>query len=244
MTETVVVLGATGAIGREVTAELLQRGHHVFAVARNGARLEQLAERVEGDGRLTTLARSVASELEASKLTDALRDQPRRITAVVASLRGPFDSGRLLSRSASELLRLLDQDVITNFIAAKHLLPLLAGTPPGLYLTLGGPTASCGWAGYGHVSIAAAANQMLTQVVREEAKDLPVIVQQLQIGTPVRTEANTSCACPEWIGADTVARRVAALVEQRNPRVPIVELAPEAGARRLRTAISEIRSAS
>lgn len=241
MTETVVVLGATGALGSEITAELLARGHHVVAVARNGARLRQLAQRQHGGERLTLIARSLASESDATLLERALRDLPRRITAIVAGMRGPFAGGRLLDRSAPDLLRMLDQDVVINFVAAKHLLPLLAGTPPGLYLTLGGPVASCGWAGYGHVSIAAAANQMLTQVVREEAKDLPVIVQQLQIGTPVRTEANRDHACPDWIGADTVARRVAALVEQRNPRVPIVELGPEAGARHLR-AIANNRS--
>lgn len=233
MTETVVMLGATGTLGREITAELLARGHHVVAVARDGTRLRQLAERLNGGERLTTIPRSLASEFDAAGLARALRDLPRRLTAVVAGMRGPFESGRLLSRSASDVLRILDQDVVTNFVAAKHLLPLLTGTPPGLYLAIGGPVASCGWAGYGHVSIAAAANEMLVKVLREEAKDLPVLVQQLQVCTPVRSEENRDHACPDWISADTVARRVAALVEQRNPRVPVVELGPEAGARRL-----------
>jgi hypothetical protein len=98
---------------------------------------------------------------------------------------------------------------------------------------LGGPMGACAWSGYGHLSIAAASLQMLARVVREEAKDLPVIVQQLQIGTPVRSEANADCACPEWVGADQVARRVAVLVEQPNERIPIVELGTY-GDRRLR----------
>jgi NAD(P)-dependent dehydrogenase (short-subunit alcohol dehydrogenase family) len=237
MTETVVVLGATGAIGREVTAELLGRGHHVVAVARNAERLQALATSVNAGERLTLIARSVASEVDASLLVRALREQPRRITAVVASLRAPFASARLLDRSASDLLRALDEDVVTHFVAAKHLLPLLAEAgPTGLYLMLGGPMAACAWSGYGHLSVAAASLQMLMQVLREEAKELPVIVQQLQIGTPVRSEANVECACPEWVGADEVARRVAALVEQRDERVPVVQLGGYGGARRLRAA--------
>lgn len=235
MTHTVAVLGASGTVGSSITAELLTRGHHVIAVARNGARLQALADRTQAGERLTLLARSVATEFDASLLAQALREQPRRITAVVASLRGPLDSGRLLDRSASDLLRALDQDVVTNFVAAKHLLPLLAdGGDGGLYLMLGGPMGSCAWSGYGHLSVAAASLQMLTRVLREEAKDLPVTVQQLQIGTPIRSEANADCACPDWVGADQVARRVAALIEHPHQRVPIVELGAYAGDQRLR----------
>lgn len=239
MTHTIVVLGATGTVGSGITAELLTRGHHVIAVARNGARLQALADRMNASDRLTLIARSVANEFDASLLVQALREQPRRVTAVVASLRGPIESGRLLQRSASDLLRALDQDVVTNFVAAKHLLPLLAdGGHGGLYLMLGGPMGACAWSGYGHLSVAAASLQMLTRVLREEAKDLAVIVQQLQIGTPVRSEANAECACPDWVGADQVARRVAALVEHPNERVPIVELGAYGGDQRLRAVTS------
>jgi NAD(P)-dependent dehydrogenase (short-subunit alcohol dehydrogenase family) len=233
MTHTVVVLGATGAVGSEVTAELLARGHHVIAVARNAERLQALAGRVNAGERLALIARSVANEFDASLLVQALREQPRQVTAVVASLRGSVESGRLLDRSASDLLRALDQDVVTHFIAAKHLLPLLAESgEDGLYLTLSGPMGACAWSGYGHLSVAAASLQMLTRVVREEAKELPVIVQQLQIGTPVRSEANAGCACPDWLGADEVARRVATLVEHRSERIPIVELGVQGERRR------------
>lgn len=245
MTETVVVLGATGTVGSAITSELLARRHHVIAVARNAERLQQLSRRVNDDARLTLVARSVANEFDASLLAKALHDHPRRITAAVAALRGPVGSGRLLERSASDLLRQLDQDVVANFVAAKHLLPLLAQSGQagqnGLYLMLSGPMAACAWSGYGHLSIAAASLQMLMNVLREEAKEQPVTVQQLQIGTPVRSEANADCSCPDWVTADEVARRVAALIEQRTERVPIVQLGSYGGDRRPR-AVANSRS--
>ena len=61
---TVLVVGATGSIGRHVVAEALRRGHTVRALARNPARARDLpsdAEVVQGDlTRPDTLAQAVA----------------------------------------------------------------------------------------------------------------------------------------------------------------------------------------
>lgn len=242
MAEHVVVLGATGGIGRELTRELIARGHAVTAVARDAGRLQALAGRVGAPERLTLLAQDLAEDAGGAALARALRERGRPVTAVVAALRGSVKGGRLLDRSPAELRRVLDADVVTHFVAARHLLPLLAEARPegSHYLLLTGPQASCAWSGYAHVSIAAAALQMLTRALREEAKELPVVMQQLQIGRPVRSETNRDCACPDWIGADDVARRAIELLERRDTHVPLVEL----GAYAPRPAAASARSAS
>jgi len=237
-TPSVIVLGATGNIGREITAQLVTRNYRVVAVARNVERLKALAARLNARERLSIVPGSVESEFKADQLARAIREQGHPITAVVSALRGPVESGRLLSRSAPEFVHSLEADVVAPFIAAKHFLPLLAEAGPGgLYLLLGGPMAACAWSGYGHLSVAASALQMLTHVIREEAKELPVTVQELQIGTPVRSESNAECSCPDWIGADEVARRVVTLIERRDSAVPIVQLGTYENSRRARPAL-------
>jgi NAD(P)-dependent dehydrogenase (short-subunit alcohol dehydrogenase family) len=231
--EHVVVLGGSGGIGREVVAQLVARGHHVTAVARDAGRLQALTHRVTAAERLALLPRPIATEMDGALLARTLRGQGRPVNAVVSAMGGRIASGRLVDRTAPDLLRVLDQEVVAPFIAARHLLPLLAESRPegGRYLLLSGPMGACAWSGYGHVSIAAAALQMLTRVVREEAKELPVCVQQLQVGRPVRSEANAACACPDWIGADEVACRVVALLERPETNIPVVELGTFAASR-------------
>lgn len=225
MTETVVVLGASGGIGRAIVPQLVSEGHRVIAVARNAERLEALAQRVGNPRRLSLQPGSVANPAGADRLVEALRACRRPITTVVSALRGPVESARLLDRPTHWLMGALEADVLTQFTAIRVLLPLLAEAGPnGLYLVLNGPMAACAWAGYGHLSIAAAALQMLTRVIREEAKDLPVAVQELQIGMPVRTEVNRQCACPDWLDARDVARQVALLVARRDRNVPTVQM--------------------
>lgn len=234
MSENVVVLGATGNIGREVVTQLVASGHGVVAVARNAGRLQALASRLDARDRLAVLTQPIATEADGELLLRTLRGHKRPVTAVVAAMRGAMESGRLLDRPGPELLRILDEDVVSNFIAARRLLPLLAEVRPdgGRYLFLSGPMAACAWSGYGHRSIGAAALQMLVQVLREEAKELPVTVQQLQIGTPVRSDDNRHACCPEWIAADEVARRVVELLARRDRNIPIVELGASGAARR------------
>lgn len=233
MTDTVVVLGATGNIGREIVAQLVSQRRRVVAVARNVDRLKALANRLNAHDRLSIIPGSLATEFSAEHVARAVREQGHPVTAVVSSLRGPVESGRLLSRPAPAFLQSLEADVVAPFIAAKHFLPLLTEAGPGgLYLLLGGPMAACAWSGYGHLSVAASALQMLTHVIREEAKELPVTFQELQIGTPVRSESNAESACPDWIGADEVARRVAILIERRDSAVPIVQIGTHSGIRR------------
>jgi NAD(P)-dependent dehydrogenase (short-subunit alcohol dehydrogenase family) len=225
MKRRVVVLGATGGLGGEIVAGLVAAGHHTVAVAQDRDKLAGLAQKVEDHALLTLLSGSVASEESAARLARELVELRQPISAVVASLRGPCSSARLLDQPASHLKKKLADGVLSHFIAAKHLMPMLAETRPGgLYLFIGGPATDIPWAGYGHVSIAEAAASMLALVLREEAKDLAVRVQQLQLGTPVRTEDNANCACPEWMSATEIGRYVVELVEGRGSAEPVIRV--------------------
>ena len=214
-----VVLGATGAIGAAVVDAALKAAQPVIAVARDAATLAALRERHPGAD-LTIVDASVGSDGEAAALAQRLRDLGRPVSGVVAAIRGHIERGRLLDQPAEFLGTRLDEDLLPHLFAARHLLPLLAEHGHGGYVLIGGPGAEHPWAGYGHYSIAAAALRMLARVLHDEARTLPVRVQLLAIDSPARTDANARHACSNWPGADSIARHALALLDPQDRRPP------------------------
>lgn len=214
-----MVLGATGAIGHAVVDAAVKAAQPVVAVARDAAALEALRERHPG-AELSLIDASVSSDGEAAALAQRLRDLGRPVSGVVAAIRGNVERGRLLDQPEEFLRRRLDEDLLPHLFAARHLLPLLAGHGHGGYVLIGGPGAEHPWAGYGHYSIGAAALRMLARVLHDEARTLPVRVQLLAIDSPARTDANARHACSNWPGADSIARHALALLDPHDHRPP------------------------
>lgn len=220
----VLVLGATGQVGSGIVAALLEAGSPVLAVGRDPAKLMKLVEHFPDEPGLDVLAGSVASEDEALWLAAALRGRQRPLRAVIASLAGPVERGRLLDRPADVLARTLEHNLLPHLTAARHLLPLLAGREPAAqYVLIGPPCGECAWAGYGHESVAAAAQRMLAQALHAEARGFGVRLQMLSVDHPVRTDSNGRDACAEWPSALAVGRTAVDLLARGGlPLRPIV----------------------
>ncbi|WP_057916099.1 SDR family NAD(P)-dependent oxidoreductase [Lysobacter antibioticus] len=223
-----VVLGATGGVGRGVVQAALDGGRPVIAVARQASELKVLkASFPHAD--LTTIAGSVSNDPAGAKLARALRKLGRPLAGVVAAVCGSAERGRLLDNPAEFLRRKLDEDLLPHLAAARHLLPLLAEHDRGgTYVLIGGPGSEHPWAGYGHRSIGAAALRMLARVLHDEARQLAVRVQLLAVDTPVCTEFNQRNACPEWPSALSVGQRALALIDHDADSEPPHAVVPYA----------------
>lgn len=220
MKAALIVLGATGAVGRGVVQAALDGGWPVIAIARDGAALDALRQH-HGAADLITISASVASEADAAQLGDDLRALGRPLGGVVATVCGGSKRGRLLDQPADFLRHTLDEDLLPHLAAARHLLPLLAASDRGGgYVLIGGPGGENPWAGYGHDSIAAAALRMLARVLHDEARAYPVRVQLLVVDSPLQTEANRKHACSQWPNALSVGRRALALIEHTAAATP------------------------
>lgn len=225
MKAALIILGATGGVGRGVVRAALERGHPVVAVARHADALDAL--KLEHPGAdLATLPGSVASDAEGAALAERLRELRRPIAGIVASVCGSTSSGRVLDQPAAFLRRKLDEDLLPHLAAARHLLPLLSEAGHGNYLLIGGPGSEHPWAGYGHRSIGAAALRMLARVLHDEARALNVRVQLLAIDVPVCTGANRKHASSRWPSALAIGQQAVALIERSPPDTPVVRYAP------------------
>lgn len=213
----ILVLGATGVVGRGVVRAALEAGRPVVAVARDREALAALAAAHAGAD-LTPLAGSVADDAASAELAGRLHALGRPLAGVVAAIAGAPVRGRLLDQPTTRLCDGIHADVCPHLAAARALLPLLAsGGRGGSYVLIGGPGSAMPWSGYGQRSIAAAALRMLARVLHQEALPLGVRVQLLSVEAPV---AQGRHACAQWPTAEAIGRRALSLID-RSEAVPV-----------------------
>lgn len=223
----IVVIGASGAVGGGVVEALLEAGLPVLAIGRDAERLAALRERVGVHPLLALLPGSVATDADGAALVEVLRRLRRPLGGVVLCIGGARRRGRLLDQPMQALDDALREGVLPHLVAARHLLPMLVEQDRRLpFLVVGGPAANCAWAGYGHLSVNAAALRMLVLSLRLEVAEQSVRIQQLAVGAPVRTADNARCACPEWPSAHEVGRRVCALLAASDSNEAVVDFPP------------------
>lgn len=232
MKRPLLVLGATGLIGRSVVAATVEAQRPVIAVARDTGKLAALKAAFPGAD-ITLVANTIRDDLAGDRLARELRDSGRPLAGVVASICGSPGRGRLLDQPVSSLSRELDEVVIPHLSAARHVLPFMAEyTLAGNYILIGGPGSEMPWAGYGPRSVTGAALRMLAQVLHDEARALGIRVQLLDISSPACTDQNLAHACARWPRADDIGRRALQLALRNETKLgahPVVPFEPRSG---------------
>jgi NAD(P)-dependent dehydrogenase (short-subunit alcohol dehydrogenase family) len=248
----IVIVGATGTIGRVVVHELTATGQPVVAVAPWRDGLERLVGEA-ASGTVVPVVGRIGSEADAAKLVNHLRDLGRPLAGVVVvfphgrSAESVADRGRVLDLPTAELAACLEQTVLAQHALARRLIPLLAESGRNArYVIVGGPGSETPWAGYGHRSVAMAATRMLARVLHDEATAFGVRVQLLSIDSPVRAGQPGDHECPEWPSASDVARRVVRLldrtVEPGEAVVPCARGEAACSIRRISRAFTDVPS--
>jgi NAD(P)-dependent dehydrogenase (short-subunit alcohol dehydrogenase family) len=220
MKTAVLVLDATGVIGRGVVEAVLEAGRPVVAVAPEQQELEQLQACHPGAD-IVAVPGSITGDQDCAQLAIALRHLGRPIAGVIVAVSGQGRRGRLLDQPIDAMRCQLDADLLPHLAAARHLLPLLAeARRGGSYVLIGGPGSALPWAGYGHRSVAAAALCMLARVLHDEARNLAVRVQLLSVERPIPEATRAQHLCPQWPTALEIGRRALALVEGDGGQPP------------------------
>ena len=216
MKPAVLILGATGTIGRGAVKAAVDAGWPVVAVARDAQALEELRRR-HPRAALQILPGSVSDDAGAAELVAELQRLDRPFAGVIAALGAGGERGRLLDQSSDQLRHAFDDVVLPHLVAARQLLPWLGASGRNCgYVVIGGPGGRYPWAGYGHRSIAAAAVRMLARVLHGEARQFSVRLQLLEVESPVRTDDNEKHACEQWPCVEHIGRKALELLRHRN----------------------------
>jgi 3-oxoacyl-[acyl-carrier protein] reductase len=199
-----IVAGGTGAVGEGIVRMFAAAGVDVFVPARRQERLDELRVRLPPPAR-----ERVHGEVVALDEVGAIERFGERVAAhgpvdaVVASL-GGWSQGEPLARVTEEAFRrVLEDGLGAHFRVMRALVPQLVDHPSS-YTFVNGFSARAAYPLAGPVSVGAAGQLMLAQVLAAELADAPLRVNTLVLG-PVMTRARTHGRA-EWLGADDVGR--------------------------------------
>jgi len=206
----VVVVGATGTVGRGIVRVLSAGGRSVVAVARDEARLAELAQAVPG---IVTVVGSVDGDAMAAETAAQVRvAAPDVIEAVIISINIPIFMTPLLDCPADKLLAVLQGNLVTHLCAARAFIPLLS--PGGRYVGIGGGMADFTLPNVAPVSMCQAAQRNMFRFLAMETQDKNVSVVELMLYSHIVDPADEERANPREIRADEVGEHVRAVLDQ------------------------------
>lgn len=221
-TSHLIVLGATGDVGRGVVRAACDRGWSVTAVARRKQALDDLA--AEFGAAVATVAGSINGDEAAATLAGALDLGPG--TSVVNTISVQWGPQRLLSTTYDELVTYFADYVGAHLSAARAFLPLLA--EGAVYLGVGGGMADFVPRGLAPVSMAQAAQRNLYRGLQAENRE--AVIRELMIVSQVNGRSNRAKASDDWLTAEEIGTRIAAIIddpEAPENRGPVLRMTPE-----------------
>jgi len=213
---TVLVAGGAGGVGEGIVRALLaSTDSTVIVTSRDPARLALLESRLGNDAgarRLIGVVGNAGEPKAASALAARVRAALGGIDVAIPSLGGWWEGGPLIETDPATWDAVRTEMLDTHVAFARAFVPELLRRAGGWYLGIGGGAALQPIRSASIVSIAAAAQLMLTRSLALELADRDVRVNELVVNGPVRTRESDPFARPNWITADEVGGVVAELV--------------------------------
>jgi NAD(P)-dependent dehydrogenase (short-subunit alcohol dehydrogenase family) len=208
----ILVAGGAGGVGEGIVRALLGAGHRVIVPSRSDARLARLRADVGDHKELVTYTAEIGTIEGAVALRNCLAREIGRLDVLIPSLGGWWEGG-LLDATPAVWDTVMNEMVRTHYVFAHVFMPvIIAQSGGGRYLGIGGGAAYHPIRNSSLVSIAAAAQLMLTRALRAEIDDPAVDVLELVVDGPVRTRDSEHMASPGWITSADIGEIVLELV--------------------------------
>ncbi|AFZ58458.1 SDR family oxidoreductase [Anabaena cylindrica FACHB-243] len=203
-----LILGGAGNVGEGIVRAFLKAGAIVVVPSRKVEKLEELrtylGELAQGD-RFIPIVGEIGQIDSAESIRDQLLKQFGRLDAVVASLGGWWFGNRPLTEVLiAEWQQYLDSNLTSHFIAARTFLPILQERKGASYTLIGGAAAEVPIPNVSPVSISAAGQLMLAQVLMQENKGSSIRINEVIVHSWVATRSSEERSQPTWITADDI----------------------------------------
>ncbi|MEK6482351.1 SDR family NAD(P)-dependent oxidoreductase [Catalinimonas sp. 4WD22] len=187
--KTFLVAGASGEVGEGFVAELLRQQHQVIAVVRGQDKEDQLTSFLNEEDislkNLTFVHNAFGNDAEIEVLRKSLAFHT--IDVAIASLGGWYHGGNLYEVSHEDLAQVIQGGLFAHLNFAKAVLPMMKKRESGNYIMINGGASEFPVPHSGIISVVAAAQKMMTQVLYHELKDTNVKVQAIAAFDLIKT---------------------------------------------------------
>ena len=197
--KTVLVAGGAGEVGEGIVRAFLDDGAVVVVPSRSQEKLDALRASLDDPDSLLTKPADVGSESGAATVRDWIDTEVGPLDAAVVSLGSWWQGRPLTDVSLDTWHRLLDMGLTAHFVVAKTFLPVLADRPRASYTLINGGGGLTPIPGSGPISVSAAGQLMLKDVLA--AENDTVRINTLVLNTPVRTRSRPDGE-ESWLTAD------------------------------------------
>jgi NAD(P)-dependent dehydrogenase (short-subunit alcohol dehydrogenase family) len=205
-----LVIGASGDVGQGVVEKALGKGWSVAAAGRTKEKLHALDSRLGSPKNLHLVPGDIGDQAGAAALLANVTSALGAIDAVVVSVNAPSTLKPLLDWTIPEFTTLLQENLVSHFIAAKTFIPHLADG--GSYIAIGGGTADFVIAGMGHMSIIQAAERMMIRALAKEHRGKTTHLRELMIISMVNGASKRQEAAPDWLTDTEIGEHITSII--------------------------------
>jgi len=221
----VLVAGGAGGVGEGIVRALLSTDDlRVIVTSRREERFAQLRDHLgelADPQRLIGIIGNAGEPSAAKTIAERIRGEFGALEIAIPSLGGWWQDGPLLDVDPMTWEAVRTEMLDTHVAFAQAFIPELLRQRGGLYLGIGGGAAFFPVPNASIVSIAAAAQLMLTRALAAELADRDIRILELVVNGPVRTREWEAVAQPDWITADEVGTVVTDLIRDGETRWPL-----------------------
>ncbi len=218
--KTIVIAGATGAVGRGMVRYFTTEGHRVIAIVRDEAKRTELQTYLNGlklgMGNVSLLVNAYQDEADIARLQQQLGELGT-IDIAIASLGGWYHGPALYELPISEWEMVVANSLSSHFRFAKAVLPLLKKQRSGAYALINGGASEYPVPHSGIISVMAAAQKMMTQVLYQEARQYGVRVFSVAAFTVVQTD-RTADMSELWLTPGDMAEYALNLLDDKSEK--------------------------
>ena len=206
----ILIAGASGAVGEGMTIDLLKKGHQVTAIVRNEGKRAALERAIREENAaaapLDCIVNAYRTEEEISALTAKIIASGR-VDIAIASLGGWYHGEALHQVPAADWERVLQNGLYSHFHLLKAVVPALEGQGAGMFVMINGGAAEFAVPHSGVISVVAAAQKMMGQVVHRELQSKNIRVHGVGAFALVRTKMRANV--PDlWLGPEEIAQYI------------------------------------